>query len=121
MANIEKITGEIVGFVALNGFCDTVIADYFWARAVVLTSPTIATIGMSITIPFALITDYFIKGMAATWISIIGAVLVICGFILVTLTTENIEQIKLWIFGEQEEESVDEEDEQPKRFSEYLK
>lgn len=119
MANVQAITGEVVGFVALNGFCDTVIADYFWARAVILTSPTVATIGMSITIPFAVVTDYCINGIEVTWISILGAFLVLVGFVLVSLTKENVQQIKD-VFCVDRGEAVDEDDE-PKRFSEFMK
>lgn len=91
---MQDLSPEVVGYIALNGFGDTVIADYFWAKAVVLTSPTVATIGMSITIPFALITDYFIHGDIATAVSIIGSILVIFGFILVNLEQEHVEQCK---------------------------
>lgn len=91
MDHVQDLTGEVIGFVALNGFADTVLADYFWARAVVLTSPTIATIGMSVTIPIAILTDYFIKDAEATWISIFGALLVVVGFVLVNLTPEYVE------------------------------
>lgn len=87
--NIASISGQAFGFIALNGFMDTVIADYFWARAVILTSPTVATIGMSITIPIALVTDYFINGISPTYISVLGSLSVIIGFILVNLTPEQ--------------------------------
>jgi solute carrier family 35 protein F5 len=91
IGHVNEITGEVVGFITLNGFSDTVLADYFWARAVILTSPTIATIGMSITIPIALLTDYFIKGVSATWISGLGASLVVIGFVLVNLTPSSVQ------------------------------
>jgi drug/metabolite transporter (DMT)-like permease len=91
IGHVNDITGEVVGFIILNGFSDTVLADYFWARAVILTSPTIATIGMSITIPIALLTDYFIKGVSATWISGLGASLVVIGFVLVNLTPSSVQ------------------------------
>eukprot|EP01039_Chlorochromonas_danica_P010968 gene10968-12195_t len=87
--NIASISGQAFGFIALNGFMDTVIADYFWARAVILTSPTVATIGMSITIPIALVTDYFINGISPTYISVLGSLSVIVGFILVNMTPEQ--------------------------------
>ena len=45
----------------MNGLCNSVLSDYLWARSVVLTSPTVATIGMSITIPLAMISDLFIQ------------------------------------------------------------
>jgi hypothetical protein len=39
---------------------DNVVADYLWARAVILTSPTVATVGLSLTIPLAFISDFFV-------------------------------------------------------------
>ena len=34
----------------LKGLFDNVLSDYFWARAVVLTSATVATVGLGLTI-----------------------------------------------------------------------
>lgn len=84
------ITGTAVGFVCANGMADTVIADYFWARAVLLTSPTVATIGMSVTIPIALVTDYLVYGISPQGVSIFGALLVVVGFVLVNVTNEQV-------------------------------
>jgi solute carrier family 35 protein F5 len=89
-SGITGISGKAVGFVCANGIADTVIADYFWARAVLLTSPTVATIGMSITIPIALITDYFVDGISPHGISVFGALLVVVGFVLVNLTNSQV-------------------------------
>lgn len=87
--NLLNVTGTVFGFILLNGIFDNVISDYFWARAVVLTSPTVATIGMSITIPLAMISDYFIDAKSPTYISGIGSVLVVLGFILVNINNEH--------------------------------
>ena len=40
---------------------NNVLSDYLWARAVVLTTPTVATVGLSLTIPLAFISDLFVK------------------------------------------------------------
>ena len=74
----------------MNGICDDVIADYFWARAVVLTSPTVATIGMSITIPLAMISDSLLGKEQPSALSACGALLVVFGF--VVLNTQD----QLW-------------------------
>lgn len=92
VGGVSAVSGQAIGFVCLNGFADTVLADYFWARAVLLTSPTVATIGMSVTIPIALLTDYFIDGVQATALAGGGAVLVTLGFILVNVTQEHVAQ-----------------------------
>lgn len=89
-SGVAGISGAAVGIVCANGMADTVIADYFWARAVLLTSPTVATIGMSITIPIALVTDYLVDHIVPTGISVFGALLVVVGFVLVNLTNEQV-------------------------------
>lgn len=89
LANITQLTGAIFGFILLNGIFNTAVSDYLWARAVVLTSPTVATIGMSITIPLAMISDLFIMGVVPTYISVVGALLVVIGFILVNISKDH--------------------------------
>ncbi len=82
---MTHLTGVIFGFIVLNGFCDNVFSDYLWARAVVLTSPTVATIGMSITIPLAMTSDYLLGKAVPTGVSLLGAFLVVVGFLLVNI------------------------------------
>ena len=66
------------------GLFDYVISDYLWARAIILTSPVVATVGLSITIPFAFVADIVLNGYTAITIdSIIGSILVMIGFVLV--------------------------------------
>jgi solute carrier family 35, member F5 len=55
-----------------------------------LTSPTVATIGTSITIPFAVITDFIINHDIPDGKSVGGAVLVIIGFVLVNVEDKTI-------------------------------
>lgn len=56
------------------------ISDYIWARAVVLTSPTVATVGMSITIPLAILSDLLLHSIVPDLVAVVGSVLVIGGF-----------------------------------------
>lgn len=35
------------------------VSDYFWCKAVILTSPLVVTIGLTFTIPLAMLADYF--------------------------------------------------------------
>lgn len=80
---IYKLSLEIIGFLVVNGIFDNVISDYLWARAVILTSPTVATLGTSITIPLGMLSDYFLAKDTFTLLSIIGAVSVVIGFVFV--------------------------------------
>lgn len=91
--DVYSVTPSIVGFISLNGLCDNVLSDYLWARAVILTSPTIATIGMSITIPLAMISDLVLGKGVPSIFSIFGAFLVVIGFTFVNVNKEVWENI----------------------------
>jgi solute carrier family 35 protein F5 len=84
----DQMTLSVFGFVLLNGILDNVIADYLWARAVLLTSPTIATVGLSLTIPFAILCDFITKG-EFSFLSFLGAMLFIVGFIILNIDFEE--------------------------------
>ena len=45
------------GLILLKGLVDNVLSDYLWAKAVLLTSPTVATVGLSLTIPMAIASE----------------------------------------------------------------
>lgn len=53
-----------------------------------LTSPAIATLGMSITVPLALITDFVLHGQSPTVASGFGGLLVMIGFGVVNISDE---------------------------------
>jgi drug/metabolite transporter (DMT)-like permease len=83
----------IFGFLLLSSFFNDVVADYLWARSVLLTSPTVATVGLSMTIPLAIVTD-FLSGLfysnkansdALSTLSLCGAGLVLVGFLFVNV------------------------------------
>lgn len=89
---------------------DQVLSDYIWARAVILTSPTVATVrhlynqflpsdpkssclvkvGMSITIPLAIFSDLMFNAILPTMSGLLGSLMVVMGFIWVT-TVSSIE------------------------------
>ena len=54
-----------------------------WARSIVLTSPTVATVGLSLTIPLAFLSDFLLGHGAPAVLSIFGALAVIFGFVVV--------------------------------------
>lgn len=98
-----QVSWTALGFIVLGGLCDNVFSDYLWARAVVLTSPTVATVGMSITIPFAMLSDLMLqKSKAPPLGSLAGAGLVICGFCLVNAAPDSLSkaaQVTLELLG----------------------
>lgn len=92
LTGLQNMTWTALGFIILGGLCDNVFSDYLWARAVVLTSPTVATVGMSITIPFAMLSDFLLhKAESVPIWSMCGAALVVLGFILVNFEPTTLE------------------------------
>jgi len=83
--DLTALTTAIMGMLLLKGLFDDVISDYLWARSVVLTSPTVATVGLGLTIPFAFCSDFLINGIVPSFLEVAGAVGVIIGFVTVNL------------------------------------
>jgi len=80
------LTGFIFGCLILKGLFDNVLSDYLWARAVILTSATVATVGLGLTIPLAFATDVVMgRPNVLDGASIFGAIAVLVGFVLVNL------------------------------------
>ncbi len=87
VSNIRSLTWAILGFVILNCVFDGILGDYLWAKSVFLTSPTFATLGMSLTIPLAILCDIFVSHITSDInpFTLIGAALVVGGFCIVNI------------------------------------
>ncbi|CAG8524137.1 10186_t:CDS:2 [Funneliformis mosseae] len=67
--------------VAINALIGTFLSDYLWLIAVLMTSPLIVTLGLSLTIPLALLGDIFFKGLFMSTGYCFGVIMVTSGFI----------------------------------------
>jgi len=74
----------VLAYVVGKALMDNVLSDYLWARAVILTSATVATVGLGLTIPLAFLSDWIIGNKDVSNVgSILGACSVLVGFIFV--------------------------------------
>jgi solute carrier family 35 protein F5 len=81
----SEFDSDVWKILLINAFVGSFISDCLWLYAVILTSAVLVTVGLSLTIPFALIGDIFFKGTEANSHHFIGATLVIIGFLFVNL------------------------------------
>jgi len=58
----------------------SVIADIAWAYSMLLTSPLVVTVGLSLTIPLSLIGQMVIDGNYPSWLYWLGACVVVSSF-----------------------------------------
>ncbi|KAI8086772.1 uncharacterized protein BX664DRAFT_299655 [Halteromyces radiatus] len=78
-------TSTLWFMVLLNAFIGTFLSDYLWLLAMLMTSPLVVTLGISLTIPLALFGDIVFKGFIPQPHYIIGALLVVIGFVTVNI------------------------------------
>lgn len=67
-----------------SGLVDNVLSDYLWAKAVLLTTTTVATAGLTIQVPLAAIVDA-LMGNAPSATDYIGAAAIMVGFIAINI------------------------------------
>jgi solute carrier family 35, member F5 len=80
------LTSVVFGCIILKGLFDNVLSDYLWARAVVLTSATVATVGLGLTVPLAFASDVVMgRPNVLDVASVLGALAVLGGFVLVNM------------------------------------
>ena len=82
---LSDVTPEIMGWLVVKGLFDNVLSDYLWAKAVVLTTPTVATVGLGLTVPLAIVSDALAGKLAhgaSLAYQIVGASMVVAGFLL---------------------------------------
>ncbi|TYI16820.1 hypothetical protein ES332_A08G280800v1 [Gossypium tomentosum] len=81
--------------IIINSFIGNFLSDYFWALGVVWTSPLVASLGVSLTIPIAVLEDMIIHGRQYSVIYMIGAAQVFMGFLIANMPNWILEKLKL--------------------------
>lgn len=76
-------TGRIWLIVLANS-TTSLLSDFCWAYAMLLTSPLIVTVGLSLTIPLSLVGEMILRGEFEGWLYWIGAGVVFLGFLVVS-------------------------------------
>lgn len=61
----------------------TFFSDFCWCKAILLTSALTATVGLSMTIPLALICSWFVKGFYFDFWYFLGAMLITASFFMI--------------------------------------
>ena len=69
----------------------TLSSDYLYVLAMLKTTPLVVTVGLSLTIPFAVVGD-FIRGRPSSAKIIIGALLVLVSFIAIGVDNRDEEE-----------------------------
>ncbi|KAI8994537.1 hypothetical protein BDB01DRAFT_773104 [Pilobolus umbonatus] len=69
--------------ILLNAFIGSFLSDYLWLLAMLMTSPLVVTLGVSLTIPLAMGGEIVIQHFMPDILYGLGALLVISGFFLV--------------------------------------
>ena len=78
----EQATWSVLSLAIAKGLLDNVLSDYLWARAVLLTSPTTASVGLSLQIPLAAVVEVLLG--RAKWLGNVrafGLMLSGCGLV----------------------------------------
>jgi solute carrier family 35 protein F5 len=91
------LSRSVLLYLVLKGLLDNVLSDYLWARAVILTSATVASVGVGLTIPMAFLADWIMgnNNYVTSGGDVVGAVLVLVGFVFVNIDGEKMESRRL--------------------------
>lgn len=84
---LQRMPTTVLALLLVNGFVDNVAAQYAWAWGVLWTSPTAATVGLSMTVPLGIISD-LCRCKPVDAHMYIAALLVVTGFLAVSCATQ---------------------------------
>ncbi|KAF2723665.1 hypothetical protein K431DRAFT_282762 [Polychaeton citri CBS 116435] len=83
---IEKFelppTSTVTIIISANSLA-SLVSDIAWAYAVLLTSPIVVTVGLSMTIPLSLVGQMVLNNQTSGWLYWVGALVVVLSFLFV--------------------------------------
>lgn len=82
---------KMLALLIFTGLFDNVLSQYFWAYSVLLTSPTVATVGLSLTIPMAIASDLY-RGKPVVMQQYLSAFFVCAGFLILSAEPDSEEE-----------------------------
>jgi len=92
--SLATLTLPVLGLIVLKGLVDNVLSDYLWALAVLLTSPSVATVGLSLTIPMAIASQlllppsWLVAAAPLTAIDFLACACVVAGFVVINYASQ---------------------------------
>ncbi|KIW33786.1 uncharacterized protein PV07_00610 [Cladophialophora immunda] len=75
--------------ILLINSCASFCSDLCWAYAMVLTSPLLVTVGLSLTIPLSLVGEMVLQGHYEGWVYWVGAGIVVGSFLFIDQQEKN--------------------------------
>ncbi|KAL7239656.1 hypothetical protein ACSBR2_005531 [Camellia fascicularis] len=90
---------KMEGVLLANCFVSSFLSDYFWALGVVWTTPLVAALGVSLTIPLAMLADMVVHGQHYSPIYIIGSAQVFVGFVVAGFSDWFSQKLRLKFFN----------------------
>lgn len=97
---LGAMSWRMFGLMVAKGLLDNVLSDYLWARAILLLGPTVATAGLALQVPLAVLLDGLLRSPAwlshagSTVLTLVGGTIVLAGFFGVNAAGEDDEKTR---------------------------
>lgn len=80
------------------------LSDISWAYALLLTTPLVVTVGLSLTIPLSLIGEILQYGHYSSFTYWIGAAVVFMSFVIVNNESQEVKEVR--VSGEEQDRGI---------------
>ena len=83
--DLSLVSSRALVLITAKGLFDNVLSDGLWAIAMKWTSPTVATLGLALTIPFSIVGAMLLGDGLPTPVATFGALVMLVGFFCVNV------------------------------------